>query len=460
MTTYPPAFLERMKLHFGQDFDTFLNALDIDVTTSIRINPFKRSHTNGAEFPKGEQIPWSTNGYFLDKRPSFTFDPLFHSGAYYVQEASSMFLEKVWKQIVPENKSVKVLDLCAAPGGKSTHLLSLLNSESLLVTNELISQRNSILRQNIIKWGCPNVIVTQNKSEDFSKLENYFDVILIDAPCSGEGLFRKDKNAINEWSEKNVEICSERQKDILRNAVGALKPNGYIIYSTCTFEPSENIEQVNWMCSELNLSNEKLAIDAENWAIEKVQKQGKEGYAFYPHKQRGEGFFISILKKDSSVFYNDENTNSSVRKAANVLNSLVLEQVKTYVKGFENFTMQLIENRVYLMPQHLSADLAFLQKNLFVRYSGVMIGEVKGKDFIPSHELALSQIVRDDVASIEVDYEMAIQFLRAEQVSLKGEKRGWNLIRFQGFNLGWAKVLENRSNNYFPKEWRILKAEQ
>ncbi len=220
---YPEAFLSRMQALLNTEYPDFIKSLDTPAPTSIRLNPGKVSDA----FVETDNIPWCNEGKYLAERPSFTFDPLFHAGAYYVQEASSMFLEEVWKQVNPENIPVRVLDLCAAPGGKSTHLLSLMSDDSLLVSNELIQARNKVLQQNILKWGNANCIVTQNKPDDFTALPDYFDVILIDAPCSGEGLFRKDKDAITEWSEKNVAMCAFRQKEILTSAMLCLKPGAF-----------------------------------------------------------------------------------------------------------------------------------------------------------------------------------------------------------------------------------------
>src|SRR5688572_6493565 len=223
--------------------------------TSIRINPVKQSKIQN---PKSK-IPWTETGYYLEQRPSFTFDPLFHAGTYYVQEASSMFLEQALKQTVDLSKSLRVLELCAAPGGKSTHIQSLISKDSLLVSNEVIRSRANVLKDNIIKWGCANVMVTNNDPKDFARLENYFDVIVVDAPCSGSGLFRREPDAMEEWSLNNVALCSQRQQRILADVWPALKKDAVLIYSTCSYSRSEEEDILEWMTAQLSTDNCQLS---------------------------------------------------------------------------------------------------------------------------------------------------------------------------------------------------------
>lgn len=285
----PEKFIERIKFDLKEEADQFFNSLGWDIPVSIRINPYKGYETEGLE-----KIPWCETGYYLNQRPVFTLDPLFHSGAYYVQEASSMFLEQVIKQTININQPVKVLDLCAAPGGKTTHLISMLSSDSLIVSNEVIRHRSKILSENVIKWGNPNVIVTNNDPSSFQKIKGFFDILVVDAPCSGEGLFRKDSEASNEWSEDNINLCSARQKRIINDVWEALKPGGIIIYSTCTYNEQENEENIKWMTEEMGAEPIEINIDAFS---QLTQSSDKTGLHFYPHKVKGEGFFISALQK-------------------------------------------------------------------------------------------------------------------------------------------------------------------
>ncbi len=432
-TTYPVEFLTRMKALLQEEYPAFVASLDTPSPTSIRLNLIKAT----AKFDTEEIVEWCTSGRYLKERPSFTFDPLFHAGTYYVQEASSMFLEQVWKQINKDNRTVKVLDLCAAPGGKSTHLLSLMNKESLLVSNEVIPNRNKILQQNVIKWGNANVVVTQNKAEDFTALGEYFDIILIDAPCSGEGLFRKDKEAIEEWSEKNVTMCTVRQKDILKNAMSCLKPGGYLIYSTCTFEPDENDDQIK----ELATGNVQLVINTKG--VVKTEF----GYQFYPHRVKGEGLYMAVLKKEG-----EENAVSNPEPKTR--NS---EPLNTYLTDPISFSEFKKDNLLFAIPKSIYNYFLALEKQLYIRNAGIFMGEMKGKDFLPSHDLALSNHIRPDIPSVELSYDDAIIYLRGETPKIKTGERGWCLAKYENRNLGWMKILDNRLNNYFPKDWRILK---
>jgi 16S rRNA C967 or C1407 C5-methylase (RsmB/RsmF family)/NOL1/NOP2/fmu family ribosome biogenesis protein len=455
MSKLPQAFIDRMKVQLDEGFDAFIHAIDGPVTTSVRINPDKYEPSSSS-LPMGAKIAWTDNGYYLSERPSFTFDPLFHAGAYYVQESSSMFLEQAFKSIPFIEQPIKVLDLCAAPGGKSTHLLSLMNEESLLVSNELIANRNHILRQNLSRWGKANVVVTQNKAEDFAKLGPFFDLIVIDAPCSGEGLFRKDKNAIAEWSESNVAMCAERQKDILENIIQCLKPGGYLIYSTCTFEQVENLDNINYMISDQDMENVSIE-NAENFYAELtiVSKDGAQGYAFYPHRTKGEGFFISLLRKART---SKERTTIQSKIVADKTTSELLPYLSQFIDHAEKFAVLKHQTYHNILPAIFGHDYRTLAKYLYIRNAGISAGEIKGKDFIPAHELSLFQGLKKDFPSAELDLRTAISYLKAETISIPTDHKGWMAVKYKGANLGFVKALPNRINNYFPKEWRILKA--
>src|SRR5436190_4820828 len=260
MAQLPKKLLQSLQGIEGFDRDAFesIHARSEQIT-SIRINPSKDFEFGISNFETGP-VPWCQYGYYLKERPSFTFDPLFHAGCYYVQEASSMFLEQALKQTVDLSKPLRVLDLCAAPGGKSTHIQSLISPGSLLVSNEVIKSRCNILKDNIIKWGCENVVVTNNDPKDFAKLENYFDVIVVDAPCSGSGLFRKEPDAIEHWSENNVALCSQRQQRILADVWPSLKEDGILVYSTCSYSKEEDEDIVKWMNEKFLAANCQLLI--------------------------------------------------------------------------------------------------------------------------------------------------------------------------------------------------------
>jgi NOL1/NOP2/sun family putative RNA methylase len=416
--------------------------------TSIRINSTKKSQIQNPN----SKIDWTEFGYYLDTRPSFTFDPLFHAGCYYVQEASSMFLEEALKQTVDLARPLKVLDLCAAPGGKSTHIQSLISKDSLLVSNEIIRSRVNILKDNIIKWGCENVMVTMNDPHDFAKLENYFDVIVVDAPCSGSGLFRKDADAINEWSENNVQLCSQRQQRILADVFPSLKKDGILIYSTCSYSKEEDEEIMDWMTSQLPTANEQLTINKSWGIVETKTLKGNAGYRFWPDKVKGEGFFISCFRKtegdDEIVIKNKIKPESLTNKETEIVSLWINKEDHKLIKNL---------NTVYAWPEKIADDFSFLLNQLRVIYSGVIIGELMRDKLIPDHALAMSKLITEKIDVIDLSLEQAINYLKRKDFQAEIGKKGWQLVSFNGQPLGWVNVLSSRINNYYPKELRILK---
>jgi 16S rRNA C967 or C1407 C5-methylase (RsmB/RsmF family) len=292
----PKAFLQSLQNLKGFDEAAFKAVHQSDSQiTSVRLNPKKIFNIQHSIFnAQLEKVLWNDNGYYLPERPSFTLDPLFHAGAYYVQEASSMFLEEVLKQTVDLTKPLKVLDLCAAPGGKSTLIQSVISKESLLVSNEVIKTRVNILAENITKWGAANVVVTNNDPSDFKRLQNYFDVIVVDAPCSGSGLFRKDANAINEWSENNVTLCSQRQQRILADIIPSLKPGGVLIYSTCSYSLEEDESIADWLSEEFRVKSLKLKIG--ELLKQFLKRETHLVIVFIPIKLKAKAFLLQRLK--------------------------------------------------------------------------------------------------------------------------------------------------------------------
>jgi 16S rRNA C967 or C1407 C5-methylase (RsmB/RsmF family)/NOL1/NOP2/fmu family ribosome biogenesis protein len=431
--------------------------------TSVRINPVKsiaisgegiihRSPSDSYRVTLHNSVPWSQYGYYLSERPSFTFDPLFHAGCYYVQEASGMFLEQVLKQTVDLSKPLKVLDLCAAPGGKSTHIQSLITKDSLLVSNEVIKSRANILKDNIIKWGGDNVVVTNDDPKDFARLENYFDVIVVDAPCSGSGLFRRDEEAMDEWSLNNVALCNQRQQRILADVWPALKKDGVLIYSTCSYSKEEDEEMLDWIEKEFVVSSLQLTID-KGWNITEVRsKVGAYGYRFWPYKLKGEGFFIGCIRKHGE----DADYDIRVKNKMELITKREKETIQPYVEDSGHFFIKN-NNIVYAIPSVLKEEINLLLNTLRVQYSGIIIGELFGEKFAPAHSLAMSNLVNKSIPGIELDYEQSIKYLQRKELSISIEKQGWRLVKYSGFNLGWIKALSNRINNYYPKELRILK---
>ena len=427
--------------------------------TSVRINPSKeKPQSTNQLINQLTKIPWTDFGYYLESRPSFTFDPLFHAGCYYVQEASSMFIEQALKQTVDLAKPIKVLDLCAAPGGKSTHIQSLISKDSLLVSNEVIRSRANVLKDNIIKWGCENVMVTNNDPKDFSKLENYFDVIVVDAPCSGSGLFRRDPAAIKEWSENNVQLCSQRQQRILADSWPALKKDGVLIYSTCSYSKEEDEEIADWLADELKGESIKLKLD-ESWGIVETvsEKIGSFGYRFYPDKVKGEGFFIAAFRKPESIVTIPEvKMQKSKVKTRQAFTAKEIEIVKPYLINADNYFYIKQHEEIIAIPMHLENDLAIIQSSLYIKKAGVRLGTIIRNELIPAHDLAVSNIIHPSVPKLEVDNETALQYLRKVDVTIEYAIKGWVLLTHEGLPIGWIKIMANRTNNYYPAAWRIL----
>jgi len=426
---------------------------------SVRVNPQKMSEENGQliwnESPEiiPAKIPWSTYGYYLSDRPSFTLDPFFHGGLYYVQEASGMFVEHALKQSVDLSRQLRILDLCAAPGGKSTLIQSLISAESLLVSNEVIKSRVNILQENMIKWGGSNVIVTNNDPKDFSILENYFDVIIIDAPCSGSGLFRRDPKAITAWSKELVNLCSLRQQRILADAWPSLKKDGVLIYSTCSYSKDENEDVVDWILEKFSTESRRLAID-NNWGIVETisDRHHGYGYRFYPDKLKGEGFYIACLqKKGGGNFLHPKIKEKPIEKPTRNEKELVREYFRTdQVMGFNKYN-----GMIYALNEHFKSDLSLLRNLLYLKKAGVLTGKVVSEEFIPEHELALSTIISPKISFVEADKKTAIRYLRKEDIRIPFSGKGWALVQYKGHNLGWIKILHNRINNYYPKSWKI-----
>ncbi|MEJ7912090.1 MAG: hypothetical protein WKF70_02960 [Chitinophagaceae bacterium] len=465
----PEELLSSLSKIDGFDKEAFIKVHQSgEQVTSIRSNPSKIANPSLPVLPQSEQtgdmlagadlkhpdrVPWCRNGYYLHTRPSFTFDPLFHGGCYYVQEASSMFLEQALAQSLDLQQPLKVLDLCAAPGGKSTHLQSLLTPDSLLVSNELIKARAGILKQNIIKWGCGNVVVTTNEPFHFKKLEGFFDAIVVDAPCSGSGLFRKDERAIVEWSPQNVELCCGRQQRILTDILPSLKEGGVLIYSTCSYAQEENEDIADWLLSTGEVENIKLAVE-EDWKLVQTRsgRHGAEGYRFYPHRLRGEGFFLCVFRKLSA-------TKEAVIKPGkpNLLPARDREVVQPWTTAQTPLVFIKHDPFVFAWPEALVAPLLQIQMHLYIQYAGTALGAVMHNKLVPDHALALSTIRSKELRSFPLSFDEAIIYLQRGNLDRQTVVKGWQLVTYANQPLGWINALPNRINNYYPKELRILK---
>ena len=431
-----------------EEFEQLAEALSQPAPTSIRVNPAKASQPSTLNCQLST-VNWCNTGFYLSERPSFTFDPLFHAGCYYVQEASSMFLSHVLKEYVKE--PVVALDLCAAPGGKSTLALSELPEGSCLIANEVMRQRANILAENIIKWGNPNCIVTNNYAEDFQAFSSMFDLIICDAPCSGEGMFRKDPDSINEWSLANVDTCWKRQRDIVKNIWHTLKKGGIFIYSTCTYNPLEDEENVAWIAKTLGAEVLSCQPNPE-WGLTETNTH------FYPHRIKGEGFFISILRKTSE----EEERRKKKEGKKGKPSTKIPKELKEWLIEGENFTIMEEDETFRAFPTKHQELYQQAKRSLKVIHAGIELASSKGKNLQPSHSLAMSNYLNQEVfPTAEVDEQQAIAYLRTEALQLPGNTpKGYVLITHQGHPLGFVKNIGNRANNLYPSEWRIRKSEK
>lgn len=431
----PKGFLEKLPLP-SSELSDFLDSLDQESATSVRINRKKAILSAPAE-----RVPWCENGYFLESRPRFTSDPAFHVGAYYPQEASSMFLSHILKSLELNTTPILALDLCAAPGGKTTLLQSELHSNSLIHANETIKSRNKILVENTLKWGVPNICTSENDPADFEGLHNFYDLILVDAPCSGEGLFRKQKGAVNQWSETAVEHCSARQRRILSDIWPSLKTGGILIYSTCTFNKQENEENLAWLEKQHDL--EFLNIDISQFSeIVEVDEKFAKGYRFYPHRISGEGFFCSVIRK----------LGPATKKSKKLKNSLF-----TLTSKFENLATISVQDVLYTIQPEQLHNLSLLAQHFKNLKPGLEIGRSIGADSKVEHGMALLVGARIEQPIITLNLNDSLNYLCKQDIQLKVDK-GRYALSFNGFILGYAKSDGRRLISQYPKNWRILNA--
>jgi 16S rRNA C967 or C1407 C5-methylase (RsmB/RsmF family)/NOL1/NOP2/fmu family ribosome biogenesis protein len=448
----PAALIASLQHIPGFDEPAFRQAhTQVQQVTSIRFNPEKINNTDQPlHFATDGPVPWNSNGWYLKERPFFTLDPLLHAGAYYVQEASSMFLQQAMQQCCNLSQPLKVLDLCAAPGGKSTLLQSVISAGSLLVSNEVIKTRVNILAENITKWGAANVVVTNNDPQHFQRLPGFFDVIVVDAPCSGSGLFRREPQAIDEWSENNVALCSQRQQRILADILPALKEGGILIYATCSYSKQEDEDIIDWLTTDDKMTSMRLTLE-QDWGITETVSRNGYGYRFFPDKVKGEGFFIACFTKIQAT-----GSFSGKTRKQDLLPVKNLPAVTSMLIQPDAFYFLYQQEEVLAVPLWMQNDLAALQSALYIKKAGIKMGKLIGNELIPAHELALSSALQPGKNFIELDKTSALQYLRRQDFTVPDGNKGWCLIKYGELGLGWIKLLANRINNYYPKDWRIL----
>ena len=457
MTELHSSFIDRTRRLLGDDYPRFEQALATESPVSIRLNPAK-CRPGG---PLGEAVPWSQEGYYLPERPAFTFDPCFHAGAYYVQEAASMFLHRVIDQYI--HTPVRYLDLCAAPGGKSTDAIASLPAGSLVVSNEVVPNRTYILAENLTKWGSPFSVVTRNEAADFARLESYFDVVATDVPCSGEGMFRKDPDAIAEWSPTGVDRCAERQQQILTDVWPALKPGGVLIYSTCTYNLEENEEMVHFLMKHFGATPLDAA-PPEEWHIHPSLDADLPAYRFMPHYTRGEGLFMAALRKpgDEDDCERDSWLRRSARRQEKKKTGRPAAKddnhaLRSWILSPDDYLFDTAADTVTALPAAYAADHALFATRFDVVHRGIPVATPKGREWLPHPSLALStHLNREAFDTLSLTQTGAIVYLRRESPTIMPDsRRGIRLVACDNVPLGWCNHLGNRINNLYPPEWRI-----
>ena len=466
-------FIEQIRALGLPQAETLLQALTgTEPSVSVRLNARKKA---SLPFKTDSTVPWLSDlGLYLPERPLFTLMPELHQGVFYVQDASSMFIAHVIRQLTANRAPVVYLDACAAPGGKTTAAIDALPAGSLVVANEYDFRRAAILRENVIKWGYDSTVVSRGDTRKFSKLKEEFDIIAADVPCSGEGMFRKDPEAVAQWSPALVAECAERQKVIVQNLWSALRPGGYFIYSTCTFNRTENEDVIKFILDNFDAESVPIATNPE-WNIidytflsEMAENEVNMdacskiyGYRFFPGCVRGEGLFLSVVKKCGE--FSPSAKRKGAQNAKNAQNKVnpSISKALGWVSNPEDYLAEITsENMIVAFPKRYAQTLKKLQNTLDISHFGIPLATIKGKDIIPEHSLAMAWGVIDanSFPNVELDETSSLQYLRREAIVLPEETpRGYILLTYNGLPLGFAKNIGNRANNLYPDSWRILK---
>jgi len=444
----PVDFIDSMRQEMGNEAELLLRALQTEPVTSIRLNSKLDVLTFDCDT---EEVPWHVDGYYLSERPQFTLDPLFHAGCYYVQEASSMFIQQILEQYV--DTSSVVLDLCAAPGGKSTLISEYLGADGLLLSNEVVRQRVFVLSENIQKWGNGNTVVTHNTPAEYGeRCAGLFDCILVDAPCSGEGMFRKDEKAREEWSLAAVRRCAERQRAILMDVWDALKPGGILIYSTCTFNAEENEKNVEWAAE--TLGAEVLPVDYDpSWGV----VESNAGYHFYPHRTKGEGFYVCAMRKEDGVTFNADRLNAKEKNSKTKEGSKeYMAAMRSWLQHPDDWAIRFTDRFATAYPMKFKEIIEYLSARMTCISTGFGLGEERGRGMAPQHSLSMAKDFRKEAfPNVALTHEQALAYLRTEALQVSDVPLGLLLLTYEGVPLGFAKNVGNRLNNLYPNEWRI-----
>lgn len=443
-------------LEGGRSLEQLIDSLRGDQPSiGVRVNRRK-----GIAIPENSRpVPWNENGFYPGgERPRFTFDPALHQGLYYVQDPSSMSIGHIIGNLTSGSGPIVYIDSCAAPGGKTTAAIDALPEGSLVIANEWDRRRADTLKENIIKWGYPAVVVSRGGTAPFRRLRDIADIIAVDAPCSGEGMMRKDDDAVGQWSAELTKSCAALQREIVADMWTALRPGGYLIYSTCTFNRLENELNVQWMIDELGAENLAAPLP-ESVGIAGAIGSRIHASRFIPGRTEGEGLFLALLRKPSdrrAELHPDNNDRRRPRHIGKDSDTTPPSQISQWIKR-DGMYVSSGGNTVTAFPAKWRKELGMLLKELDIIYHGIEIATLKGRDYIPSQALALSESLNPDTfASAEINYTQAIAYLRHETISLGNDTpRGIILLTYRGHPLGFVKNLGNRANNLYPAAWAI-----
>lgn len=434
MIQLPEDFVQRVR-HDPYLNEDLLIALDQTAPTSVRLHPKRKTN-----FQNTSPVAWNSEGIYLESRPSFTYDPLFHAGAYYPQEAGSMYLQKVLETLdLPENPVV--LDLSAAPGGKSTLIAAFLDHRGVLLANEINRSRAYILSENLSKWGYANTFVCNHKPAELKALAGQIDVLLVDAPCSGEGMFRKDPQARNEWSTTNAQICVDRQQDILADVWPLIKEGGYLIYSTCTFNPAENEQQLTTLLSQQEAQVHRLPY-FEGLRIDRAEL----GYYFLPNQLKSEGFYISALQKSAGKTQKNKPSKNSIQ-------CVLPPELNEHLALFQALHFWQKDEQL-----HASTPFAldFFQQHQQLRYlkTGTHIATKHKKSWTPGYDMVYSLALKWNLPEKVVELDEALRILHGESQQWDAPA-GFYRVTYQEQAIAMIKQIGQRFNNLHPNEWRI-----
>ena len=453
MIALPVAFKERMTKQLGaEEAECLFSALDSASPVAVRLNPAKCGEEG--VWSDGEAIAWSKNGRKLKERPSFTLDTAFHAGAYYVQEAASQFIDYVVAQ--EELQGKRVLDMCSAPGGKTTIYSTAVGRDGLVVANEYVRQRANVLADNVRKWGMGNVLVTNNAPEHIAQFEGWFDLVAVDAPCSGEGMFRKEEVAREDWSEDAVKMCAARQLSIVREAWQSLKDGGLFIYSTCTFNEDEDEGLLRAFMAEVGdvfVPSQRIEID-ESWGVVKGEVGAFQTFRFFPHKTDSEGLFVAVARKAEPT---PQRTPKARKRVMQEVDKASRKELSRGLMDAESHSFALVADTIYAYSSEQFKAVQALSEGLTAIYSGVAMGQIfKGK---LKPDWALSQYVgveRKATAVVELDEATALDYLRKKDIAVGDMAEGMNLVTHRGRALGYAKKIGARCNNLYPNSLKIM----